>query len=534
MSGGADICAPLRSGSWSNGGAGAFHVSYADPGGQVTSFVHWALEYVAPLNEWVNQLSGNKAQVAQFASTWRGVASSLDDCEDSLRAAANEIGELSGRTGRALRKRHDEMRAALTDASEWSTATAAALELASTIVEAVHDAVVGALSRLAGLITTLFGFTLNPFDKIDQLRQLCNRAYDYIEAVGALIQQMFDAFSRLVDLLGSLLPLILEGLQWLRETYGEILRVASPVVGTLVGGPLGGALTGILGGAASDLLAGDPRVTELNPNDLSAEQRRIWELANEQTEIDSLADLISANGRADNMGGADRGVIDIMQVRDANGEVHWIVALPSTQDWGLLKGVMDENLWNDMLAEYPPTNDLDSNVALMLMDNPLLATQYERAVNQAMADAGVPPGADVVYTGFSQGGIMAATLATNENSPYNTIGVVTNGSPISGFDIPPRVQVVRFEHEGDIVPYLTTDVDPHVAGTGNWNQQTPPDPDVVPLPAPDYPGEHGQDAHNNANYVQSVEAWEANQPTTDDVPFYAGEIIDHQQHTWSE
>ena len=94
-----DICAPLRDGSWSNGGVRAFRVGFTDPGGRVTSFVHWALEYVASLNEWVDQLSGNKAQVAQFASTWRGVATSPDACEDSLHDSANQINELEGRTG---------------------------------------------------------------------------------------------------------------------------------------------------------------------------------------------------------------------------------------------------------------------------------------------------------------------------------------------------------------------------------------------------------------------------------------------------
>ena len=530
----ADICAPLRDGSWSNGGVGAFRVHFADPGGEVAHFVAWALEYVAPLNEWVNLLAGNTGQVSAFATTWSGVASSLDGYEEALRVSAAEVGVIEGRMGRALRKRHDEIRAIAAEASDWCSATAASLALASEIVDAVHDAAVGALSQLAGLVTTLFGFTLNPFDKIDQLRQLANRSLDLIEAVAHLIDQMFDALGRLVDLLRSLLPLIQDGLQWLRETLGQLLREVSPAVGYLVGGPVGGVLSGLLGGAASDLLAGDPRVTELNPLDLTESQLQAWNTANDQTTIDSLSDLIRANGRVDLMGQDDRGVVDIMKVVDANGEVHWVVALPSTQDWGLLKGVMDEKLWNDTLAEYPPTNDLDSNIALMLMDNPWMATQYERAVNQAMADAGVPEGAKVVYSGFSQGGIMAATLATNENSPYNTIGVVTNGSPVSGFDFPAGVQVVRFEHEGDVVPQLTIDIDPRDAGTGDWNHTTPADPSLVTLPAPDYDREHGDEPHNNENYVDSIAAWEAGQPTSGEPPFYAGTIVEHQQHTWSE
>jgi hypothetical protein len=522
------VTAPLANGTWSNGGAGAFHVGFADPGGQVTHFVHWALEYVAPLNEWVNQLAGNKAQVTQFASTWRGVATSLDSCEDSLRGSAKELDQLDGRTGRALRKRHDEIRAVLADASEWSTATASALELASTIVQAVHDAVVGALSRLAGLVTTLFGFTLNPFDKIDQLRQLCNRAYDYIEAVARLIQQMFDALGRLVGLLQSLIPLIVEGIDHLREELSAMLQKNAIGVGLALGGPLGGLLGGLLGGAASDLLASAPRVTELNPNDLAEEQYDIWKASNSQKTIDSLADLIRTNGYADDMGGSDRSVIDIAMVEQADGTFHWVVALPSTQDWGLLKKMFGDD-FADTLKDYPATNDLDSNIALMLMDNPYLATQYERAVMQAMSDAGVPPGADVVYTGFSQGGIMAANLASNANSPYNVIGVVTNGSPIGGFDIPATIPVLSFEHFGDPVPLLDGEpIDQRALDNPNRT--------VVILPTPD--GNFStENTHNNTNYAESVEAWEAannTAPGFGDPPFYAGEVVDRQQHTWGE
>jgi hypothetical protein len=528
------VCAPLRSGSWSGGGVGAFQVGFADPGGQVTSFVHWALEYVAPLNEWVNQLAGNKAQVAQFASTWRGVATSLDACEDSLRTSAAEIAELDGRTGRALRKRHDEIRAVCRDASEWSTATATALELASSIVQAVHDAVVGALARLAGLVTTLFGFTLNPFDKIDQLRQLCNRAYDFIEAVAHLIQQMFDALGRLVALLQSLVPLIVEGLDYLREQLSAMLQRNAIAVGLVLGGPVGGLVGGLLGGAGSDMLASAPRVTELNPNDLGPEKSdpyQAWLRANGVSEIGSLSDLIQGNGDVDLMGGSDRSVVSISEVVK-DGQTHWVVALPSTQDWGLLKKLFGDD-FADTLKDYPATNDLDSNIALMLMDNPALSTQYERAVMQAMSDAGIPPGANVVYTGFSQGGIMAANLASNEHSPYTTVGVVTNGSPIGLFDIPEHIPVVSFEHFGDPVPSLDGQpIDLHALG---------PNHHEIVLPTPSDPKNPGlnlspDNTHNNPHYVDSVAKWQNSHDLSDlGIPdFFSGTVVSTQQHTWGE
>jgi hypothetical protein len=108
----------------------------------------------------------------------------------------------------------------------------------------------------------------------------------------------------------------------------------------------------------------------------------------------------------------------------------------------------------DTYRDAPPLNDLDSNLALMLMDNPVLRTQYERAVKQALEDAGVAPGSDVVWSGFSQGGIMAGNLGADSALPYNTVGVVTNGAPIDGFDIPDHIPVLQVEHYADPVPML--------------------------------------------------------------------------------
>jgi hypothetical protein len=213
-------------------------------------------------------------------------------------------------------------------------------------------------------------------------------------------------------------------------------------------------------------------------------------------------------------------VVDIKEVVGADGSTHYVVSLPSTQDWNLLKGPMQGD-WSGTFRDDPATNDLDSNVALMVMNDPAMRTQYERAVLQAMSDAGVPAGADVVYTGFSQGGIMAASLASHP-TPYNTIGVVTNGSPIDRFDIPPTVRVVSFEHDGDIVPKLDLDTRPE----GDAGNRT-----TAHLPAP-----ANGPAHNNDNYVHSVQAWEAAHPqeAADLTSLLGGTVVDHQMHTWSE
>jgi hypothetical protein len=75
-----------------------------------------------------------------------------------------------------------------------------------------------------------------------------------------------------------------------------------------------------------------------------------------------------------------------------------------------------------------------------------------RAVELAMADAGVTADSPVQFTGFSQGGLIAARLAAS--GEYNTQGVFTAGAPTGQIAMPDGVPVISLEHSDDIVPAL--------------------------------------------------------------------------------
>lgn len=92
--------------------------------------------------------------------------------------------------------------------------------------------------------------------------------------------------------------------------------------------------------------------------------------------------------------------------------------------------------------------DLTSNVA----GTAGLPAGSVRAVEQAMADAGVSAETPVQFTGYSQGGLVAATLAASGH--YDTRGVFTAGAPTPGVTLPAGVPVVQLEHTDDIVPAL--------------------------------------------------------------------------------
>lgn len=75
-----------------------------------------------------------------------------------------------------------------------------------------------------------------------------------------------------------------------------------------------------------------------------------------------------------------------------------------------------------------------------------------RAVEQALADAGVTASSSVVFTGHSQGGLIATALAASGD--YATAGVVTIGAPSGHLEVPSHIPVIAIEHTDDLVPAL--------------------------------------------------------------------------------
>ncbi|MDF2491877.1 MAG: hypothetical protein K0R60_1536 [Microbacterium sp.] len=509
MSAGAAVCGEIRSGSWASG------LPTSGPGGDscadIPGIAGLLLEYVEPLRDWFDELLGDSAQVAGFASSWEDSASTLQELNPDLVSGRAALADLDGRTVRALRERYEDLIQTSTDAAEWTAATAAALRLASRIVDATRSFVCDFLVQLSRLADDMFSFTLNPLEAADRVRDFANAAFDVVESAGRLVQDLLEALGALASLVQKLLPIIAEGLDHLREIIAQMMPIVGLLGGLALGGLPGGALGLVFGGAIENFLQGSADVEELDPSTLTPEQLRNWEKSQELTEISSLSDLVGVNGTTDGMGGEDATVIDVKKVIGPDGSEHWVVSLPSTQDWQLG-------------PDTGAMNDRDSNLAL-LMDNPAFRTAYERAVLEAMSDAGVPPGGDVVLTGFSQGGIMAANLAADGSFPYNTVGVVTNGSPVDSFDVPPHIPVYAFQHQSDVVPMLD----------GNIVGNTPPNVHQVVLPDTGNP----LDAHNNAYYTQSIQAWEQQYLEEHGTPppsidLFTGEVVDHSVYTAAE
>jgi hypothetical protein len=75
-----------------------------------------------------------------------------------------------------------------------------------------------------------------------------------------------------------------------------------------------------------------------------------------------------------------------------------------------------------------------------------------RAVELAMADAGIRPDDEVVLTGFSQGGLVATMVASSGD--WNVVGLETHGAPAGNIPLPPGIAGMAIRNTDDLVPAL--------------------------------------------------------------------------------
>lgn len=123
-----------------------------DPiGGLVGMAVEWILQHVDPLKTWVNQLTGDSAQVYGMSSSWDSISSSLASVAEELQSTAEAA--MSGMQGEAVRaylERQAVVYSAIDGVSAASGAFGEALSKVADSVDSIHDAVVGAIGDVVG------------------------------------------------------------------------------------------------------------------------------------------------------------------------------------------------------------------------------------------------------------------------------------------------------------------------------------------------------------------------------------------------
>lgn len=174
--------------------------------------------------------------------------------------------------------------------------------------------------------------------------------------------------------------------------------------------------------------------------------------------------------------GRANGQVRVDTVVGADGKERVVVYVPPTTDWG----VGGEN-----------TSDMQTNLETLSGND----SAMRAVVRQALADAGVDSDTEVMLVGYSQGGIVSMSLASDEDftAQYNVTTVVTVGSPVSDFEVSDDLEVLSIEHDQDVVPQLDGSVNPDQF---NWTTVTTT-PDLEP-------GQSPQDAHGGDVYAQAI------------------------------
>lgn len=157
-----------------------------------------------------------------------------------------------------------------------------------------------------------------------------------------------------------------------------------------------------------------------------------------QDALHDLRRLGQANSAGTASGdGLSYGTIAISQYRKQDGTRAWLVTIPGTdgQKDSPFGWVQNAEL---MSASAAQRRDADS----------------ARLVVQAMQQAGVRPEDSVALIGHSQGGIVAAALASDYADSYRIEHVVTAGSPIANHPIGPGTWVTSVEMDDELVAAL--------------------------------------------------------------------------------
>jgi hypothetical protein len=247
----------------------------------------------------------------------------------------------------------------------------------------------------------------------DRGSDLVDVVADRASAIGGSLQNVGDAGLQLWDSTGGA---ILDG-EWPRTT--EVLASTIRLGGAAIGSGLTAATLGAWDPKVfddGDPYAGDP-VDVLGPRSPTS----VAEIARSVTDSYESGD----------------GNVRVTTIDGPNGP-RVIVSVPGTEAWNPSAGDNPMDLTGNLVTAGGSRSTMSEAVVL------------------AMQNADIPPGAEVMMVGHSQGGMTVADLTSDPAfvEQYNVTHAMTYGSPIDSNHIDPSVSVLEMQHRHDVVPRL--------------------------------------------------------------------------------
>ena len=269
-------------------------------------------------------------------------------------------------------------------------------------------------------------------------------------AAGALISGLGYLFGSIKEGKSNGIYL-LDSLDWAQE--GIMGAAGAAISGT---GPLRGLLKTDEVNAAAGIIAKGSGLgynlwqgNELTVTQVQSKAPVVRESHSVSESLENLRRLAEERlGKADLDSGLEYGTIAISKYRRKDGSNAWLVTIPGTDGQP------------DSPFGWP------QNVELMSSDpDQRMQADSARMVAQAMKQAGIGKDEPVAMIGHSQGGIVAATLASDLKDDYTIEHVVTAGSPVANHPIAQSTWVTSIEMDDELVAALDGAANP---STENW------------------------------------------------------------------
>jgi len=220
---GADIADAIRSGDWIEGGMAAFSTisdgigAVTDPLGTLIAHgIGWALDHIEPLRGWLQDLTGNAAEVQAFAQTWANVSTQLDQVGRDLQHRLSDLDEMSGETVDAYRLYVRDLADTVASTGTWSGAVGSGLETASGLVQAVYELVRDGLAQvvataIAAAITVVatlgLGLPIAIAQVVRRVATVAARVGQVIHRLLTSLRKLTPLFDELCTVLGKIFPI---------------------------------------------------------------------------------------------------------------------------------------------------------------------------------------------------------------------------------------------------------------------------------------------------------------------------------------
>ncbi|MFE3322004.1 HNH/endonuclease VII fold putative polymorphic toxin [Nocardia sp. NPDC059195] len=218
-----DLSDAISGGSWIEVGLGVVGLGaeavslVVDPLGTLAGYgVGWLIEHCQPLQDALDWIAGDPAQIEAYAKTWDNVATRISEVATAQNAAVTaDVSDWTGQTATAYKSAASNTTNLLTAANTAATAAASAIRMAGGIVAAVRETVRDLVAQTVGRLAVWAAELVFSVGLATPL--VAVQATAYIAKTVATISKLF---SKLAKTMSKLKPL----LKQLKSAFGDIAK----------------------------------------------------------------------------------------------------------------------------------------------------------------------------------------------------------------------------------------------------------------------------------------------------------------------